>query len=246
MKKFVPESLRIFTFTATAATLHRYYNNYAEEPLKNKLKESLLEKKILESELNSATLEYDKHKVKVQSFADRLDDVKKSIDEERSFIPDIIDPNNNTGVSQCKPHFENIIKESEKGYKIIKEFMDWVYNSNNGNKCSNNPSSWIDSFKEFLNEWNAFISTLTLEQLGALAHLLSAISIFFCLSSIITIIYSNMLLNYFKIEEKFPRLARYIRIRQKFQQYYLFINFLIIILILLALIFINYTVLTSR
>ena len=76
------------------------------------------------------------------------------------------------------------------------------------------------------------MSTLTLEQLGALAHLFSAFSILFSLISIITIVYSNMLLEFFKIEEKFPKLARYIRIRQKFQQYYLFLNFLIIIFII--------------
>ena len=63
--------------------------------------------------------------------------------------------------------------------------------------------------------------------------------------NIISIIYSDFLLNYFKIEEKFPRLGRIIKYRILFQQYYLIINLLLIILTLLATIFINYAILTS-
>lgn len=250
MKKYFQESLKILTMTATVTSLHSYYKNITDEPIKNRLKEYISENKKLDANLSSTTLEFEKYKAKAQAFGDRLGDVMKSVEHEKTLIPDPdkIDPNNKTIISECKAHFENLAKESEKASKIIKEYIEWVNNLNNGKNFwgGSNPSSWIDTYKEILNEWYAYMSTLTLEQLGALAHLFSAFSILFSLISIITIVYSNMLLEFFKIEEKFPKLARYIRIRQKFQQYYLFLNFLIIILILLALIFINFTVLIGK
>lgn len=87
------------------------------------------------------------------------------------------------------------------------------------------------------------LSNLSTEQLGALSHLLAAIFILFCVFSIIIVIYGEFLLNYFKLEEKYPKLGRIIKLRRIFQQYYLFINFIFIIITLLAIIFINYTIL---
>jgi hypothetical protein len=54
---------------------------------------------------------------------------------------------------------------------------------------------------------------LSTKQLGALTYLLAAISILFCLFTIITIIY--ILLNYLKTEEKYPRLVRFLEYKGK-------------------------------
>nr|YP_010977174.1 hypothetical protein UYH48_mgp43 [Daedaleopsis confragosa]WNZ34379.1 hypothetical protein [Daedaleopsis confragosa] len=92
---------------------------------------------------------------------------------------------------------------------------------------------------------NSFYSQLTFEQLWAVSHICACIFIFILLFNIITIIYSDYLLKYLKIEDKYPRLGRIIRLRRLFQQYYLVINILLIIITLLATIFINFTILTS-
>lgn len=92
---------------------------------------------------------------------------------------------------------------------------------------------------------NSFYSQLTFEQLWAVSHICACIFIFILLFNIITIIYSDYLLKYFKIEDKYPRLGRIIRLRRLFQQYYLVINILLIIITLLATIFINFAILTS-
>ena len=101
----------------------------------------------------------------------------------------------------------------------------------------------VDNFFDFVRglyeSWNVILSQLTQFQIGALAHLLSSILILMCLSSVIAIIYSEYLLTYLKIEEKYPRIGRFIRIRRKFQQYYLFLNLTLIIITLLALIYAN-------
>ena len=126
-------------------------------------------------------------------------------------------------------------------HDISKNVIDFVVNNNTfGNHFINGDS--ISSFYENLSN---FISHLTFEQLLAVAHISSSIFIFILLLNIISVIYSDFLLNYFKIEEKFPRLGRIIKYRRLFQQYYLIINLLLIILTLLATIFINYAILTS-
>ena len=92
---------------------------------------------------------------------------------------------------------------------------------------------------------NSLYSPLNFEQHWARSHIFACILMLILIISIISIIYSDFLLNYFKIEEKFPRLGRIIKYRRLFQQYYLIINLLLIILTLLATIFINYAILTS-
>lgn len=94
-----------------------------------------------------------------------------------------------------------------------------------------------------IDKWNNLISNLSIEQLGAFAHLLSALTIFFCLSIIISIVYSDFLLKYLKIEEKYPKLTRILKIRKMFQHYYLLLNFIFIISILLGIVIVNLKIL---
>jgi hypothetical protein len=109
--------------------------------------------------------------------------------------------------------------------------------------CDGDDNGIIATLKELYEEWNLMLNTLTLEQLGALAHLICSVTMLLCLISILVIVYSDFFLVYLKIEEKFPRIGKIIKLRRKFQQFYLFINFTIIFLFLIAIIFVNYTVL---
>ena len=110
----------------------------------------------------------------------------------------------------------------------------------------------IDGTKDFLNnirdlftKYINFLDTLSLHQLGSLANLLAAIFVLTCLFSVVYIIYSDLLLKYLKIEEKYPKIQKIIKLRRKFQHFYLLINFLLIILTLIAVIIVNYTALTN-
>jgi hypothetical protein len=48
------------------------------------------------------------------------------------------------------------------------------------------------------------------------------------------------------LEEKYPRLAKWIKLRRKFQQYYIGLNICLIIIVLLSTIYVNYIVLTHK
>ena len=53
----------------------------------------------------------------------------------------------------------------------------------------------------------------------------------------------NEIINFFKIEEKFPKLIGVLRLRMKFQKYYLILNFSLIFILAMASILIDLLVL---
>nr|WVH38261.1 hypothetical protein [Trametes maxima] len=112
------------------------------------------------------------------------------------------------------------------------------------NKFSEDNNSFIDSIKEFINEYYNFLDTLSIYELGSLANLLAAIFTLLCVMSLISIIYSNKIITYLNLENRFPKLAKIIQYRQKLQNYYLFMNFLFIVITLVAVIYVNFLALT--
>ena len=63
--------------------------------------------------------------------------------------------------------------------------------------------------------------------------------ILFGLISIISIIYGDKLIIFFDLENRFPKIAKFIQIRRKLQQYYLLLNIVLIIIVLVIIICIN-------
>ena len=108
-----------------------------------------------------------------------------------------------------------------------------------------NDNGIFDSFQYFLYQWNEMLSGLTLRELGALSHLLVGITILILLFNIIFIIYSDFFIKYFQLEEKYPRLGIFLKIRRKFNNFYIVVNFILIIYLLLLVIYVNYSIFFS-
>lgn len=97
---------------------------------------------------------------------------------------------------------------------------------------SNNKSQYFDSLQNFFDGFNY-------EQNLAMANIFGSMFIMSTLFSIISIFYGEKLITYFDLENKFPKIAKFIQIRRKFQQYYLLINIALIIIVLLLIIYVN-------
>lgn len=180
-------------------------------------------------------------KIKKEMF-ENIDSIEKRVAE--------MQQNSNNNLSGNTEYFEELRKiseslkdsinqtssELETSKGILEQIGDIIENIKGIVESKGNISDIISNYNEIL-------STLTVTELGALGHLLAAIFILLCLSSIIAIIYGDFLINYFKMEDKFPKLAKYIQLRRKFQQYYLFLNLIQIIFILFLIIYINIRVL---
>jgi hypothetical protein len=139
--------------------------------------------------------------------------------------------------SNVKHPLGNLTKDNHKSSELLDNIIETLIYKNKFLGDSG------DSIKEIINKWNEVLSTLSPTELGALTYLFSSVLILLCLITIMGIVYSDLLLNYFKLEEKYPKLGQYFKIRKMFQQYYLFINFMIIIITLLAIIFLNIQIL---
>lgn len=151
--------------------------------------------------------------------------------------------------------FETLIKENNiikrlleainQNIEIIQSKITSILNSPKG---SNNLfiTDIINEVQKFLTVYpNEILPSLNIHQKGAVFHICFVIVIFLCLSSIIAIFYGEILITKLNLEERFPKLARYIQLRRKFQQYYFLINTLIIIFALLIILYVDLIVLFS-
>lgn len=84
--------------------------------------------------------------------------------------------------------------------------------------CISNLS--IDSILEYYYRVYAAIDQLTLEQKAALFNVSAIITVFFCASTIVGLFAGDRLIEYLKLEQRFPRLEHYFTLRRKFRWYY--------------------------
>ena len=117
-------------------------------------------------------------------------------------------------------------------YESVNNKFDLFINKINTLLNSGNKSQYLDSLQSIIDGFNY-------EQNLALSNILGSMFIIFSLISLISIFYGEMLITYFDLENKFPKLAKFIQIRRKFQQYYLLINIGLSIIVLLLIIYVN-------
>jgi hypothetical protein len=134
---------------------------------------------------------------------------------------------------------ENVTEELRSSNDKLEKVIDIV------------KTTTIDSTTNFIKDFNPFeslqqlYSILNFEETLALTHLSAAIAILLCLISLVTVFYSEKLIVYFKIEEKYPKIGKFIQLRRKFQNYYFIWNVIIILFVIIGMIYINILILIS-
>ena len=73
----------------------------------------------------------------------------------------------------------------------------------------------------------------------ALANITGATALLFLSLSVLTSVYGIKLIDYLKLETKFPRLAKFIRLRNKLQIYSIVFEIILMYFVLFGLLFIN-------
>ena len=102
-----------------------------------------------------------------------------------------------------------------------------------------NCSDIFGVFKDLLNMYQEFLLTLNLGQQIAITNLCADIFIFACLVTIVTIFYGDLVIKYFNLEERFPKLAKLIQLRRKFKTYSFSLNIALIFAILICVVLFN-------
>lgn len=123
----------------------------------------------------------------------------------------------------------------EKANRTASESVKGLVDSINGsNKLISDFN--LDSFYTYLN-------SLSLLEVSVLYHSIILLSIGMFSFNILSAILGNEIINYLKLEEKFPKLAAFFRLRLKFQKYYLILNFTLIFISIIITILINMLIL---
>lgn len=127
-------------------------------------------------------------------------------------------------------------KANREASEVVKKL---VYSINGNNKLVPlaKPTEFnLDNFYKYLN-------SLNLIEISALYHIIVLLVIAILSFNVLSAVLGNEIINYFKLEENFPKLAAFLRLRLKFQKYYLTLSFSLIFLLIFASIQINLLVL---
>jgi hypothetical protein len=113
---------------------------------------------------------------------------------------------------------KNFIQNSlnEKSVNKLKSLDNDILN-NILDIISSNKNNYLNNFNEIINRFQNYLSSLTLEQLVPLVNIFGLTVITSCLISIAIIFYGDYSIKYFNIENKYPKLAKFIQLRSKFQ-----------------------------
>ena len=130
-------------------------------------------------------------------------------------------------------NLENFLNSSNMKLEELNRKLNEIFGSSSKNNFI---------AEDFIRNYQDYLSNLPLEKVGALGHILLCIAMLFSLFTIGAIFYGDSLIKYYKLEEKFPKLARFIQLRRKFQFYYFTVNISLIIITLLLIIYVNFIV----
>lgn len=182
-------------------------------------------------------------------------EMKESIRKFRESIRELSDIEN----KYCKKHME-ITDNLENSKKLFESYREEFSNAfNKAKEISENiekkTSNWDGSGIKFsdddnfiiklINEFKDYLSNLSITEICLVINISSCLFILTCLVTIILAVYGNFIIKKLDLEEKYPKLAKFINFRIKLQHTYILVNTLLILVVLILMIIINFITLTN-
>lgn len=107
---------------------------------------------------------------------------------------------------------ENLESINQQNKSMINDIQELI-NSKSGTGTSS--SNYISN-SNYFESIQQFINSLNFEQTLSIMHISGSIFILLCLYSILGIFFGNKIIDYFNLEEKYPKIAKFIKIRRQF------------------------------
>src|SRR6266571_2208641 len=218
LKKLMSKNLNILTYFSSGISIISLIISIGDTKLKDRYLKLQETKELLEKQVNELKNE--------------LESIEQLVNK------------NNDQKEILSSHLDNLNKENDNMQNMISDILKY-FKDNDNNKFIGDNNNIIEFFTNYIENFNKFLSTLSFEQLIAVAHLTSTICILINIFTIISILFGDQLINYFKLEERFPRLAFIFNLRKKFNNFSLILSFIMIISILIALIYVNSLILIN-
>jgi len=109
--------------------------------------------------------------------------------------------------------------ELKNGLNEVNNTIKSIIELAKGDNSSSNSFIDLNTIQEFLVRYQIFIDQLSQEQKFSIIHIFFSISILFCLFTLLGIHSGDKIIKYFRLEEKYPKLAKYIVLRRRIQTY---------------------------
>jgi DNA repair ATPase RecN len=235
LKQFLARGAKATAVAATASTFKSHYLTLKGQSVNDKLIQAQEQIKLLEDKINQNNLAKLNNRIsdiEVQSLNNDLNlQLQNLMYEKERLFKALSDFNPNTSSSDIKFHAEQSLNHLDKTSETVNKIVDTI-----NNKGSNN---FTDLFVDIFKNWSDFLKSLTFEQLNALSHILAALLVLLCLIDIILVIYNDFLITFFKLEERFPKLARFIQLRRKYQRFHMSVSFIICFITLFGIIYLD-------
>ena len=153
-----------------------------------------------------------------------------------------------TSINNYKSTYEEIEK-IEKSKDLNESSLDNLKNFQSSAKeyIDNISNTWDEIIKskesklldDTYQNFTQYLDTLSLFQEASLLNIIILFILFLTGLQILLIFFGNELINYFKLEKRFPSLAWYIKLRTSLQRYYLMWNIFILSVVCIIGILIN-------
>nr|YP_010564210.1 hypothetical protein OYW92_mgp30 [Epichloe bromicola]UYX62194.1 hypothetical protein [Epichloe bromicola] len=141
--------------------------------------------------------------------------------------------------------FESYKEEFGRAFERAQEITDKVNKKYSQFESSINKLADDNYVIKLINEFNNYLSNLTITEICLVINISSSIFVLTCLVTILFSVYGNKLIDKLNLEQKYPKLASFIKLRVKLQHTYVFINTLLIIIALILMIIINFITLVN-
>ncbi len=205
LENLMSKSLKVFTVVSSTVTMIGFGLSLQDTKLKDKFIKLQERNEILEKQINELKIDELKNELtknKVEYFRTSLEESHSKVMKEVESIQKL-EVKSNEQKEVLKSHLDNFNSETDNMQNMISDIIKY-FNDNNNKFLGENI---FDFFTNYINNLNKFLSTLSFEQYSAIAHLSSAICMLVFLLSIISILFGDQFIKYFKIEERFPKLA---------------------------------------
>jgi hypothetical protein len=177
---------------------------------------------------------------KADTIVSKIDALKQQLGSENldESAKTVLESQLNKKQVEFKYEFTNAVDNFNE---LIKVVQDWT---TGGGKNNNNLLPNIQ-VQDTINQAQVLIDGLTQSQKLAVIHISASVTILFCLFTLVGVYFGDWFLDYFRLEYRFTRLARYFSLRRKLRTSYFIWNSLLIFIVVLALIIINIVAFTD-
>ena len=222
----------LFTGGASALTYKAWIDSWKQEQANNAVHEVKTVIFELKQKIESGTLTPEQL-LEARSHLSYLENNVKDFENKLSIHSKII--NKLPSDSPVTDELKNNVSEFKKIHNSMDDNLKKALEIINNNK-----KNLLDNLGELINNYKEFLSNLNLDQLCQLISITSSSLILICLLNIIIIYFANYIIDYLNLEIKFPKLAKFLKIRKMFQNFNIFLNLLLIFIALFLIIYVNY------